>query len=164
MQRPGTDLLLMSKSKNVSELDAPALYDKVHKLAIEMINCSETDDLQAMWHAYNRLNQLCEDNECSSIDHPFQWEVLANFTHDPKTAIRIYHNALKLALKADFREYVASILFSLAENYLELGERVLAWREALAADQIAQGTKNLHLRKEISVFLLKMSTSSDNLV
>ncbi|TQV88278.1 hypothetical protein [Aliikangiella coralliicola] len=150
----------MSESKNASESDTPALYDKVHQLALEMIKSSETNDLQAMWLAYNSLNQLCKDNEYSGVDHPFQWEILADFTNDPKTAIRLYHNALKLALKADFREYVASILISLAENYLELGERVLAWKEALAADQVARETKNLRLRTEISEFLLEMSASS----
>ncbi|MCW8878414.1 MAG: hypothetical protein OQJ89_08825 [Kangiellaceae bacterium] len=152
----------MVESKNVGEFVTPALYDKVHQLALEMISSSETNDLQAMWHAYNSLEQLCKDNEYSSTDHPFQWEVLADFTNDPKTAIQLYHNALKLALKADFREYVASILISLAENYLELGERVLAWKEALAADQVARFTKNLRLRKEVSEFLLRMSASSNN--
>ena len=151
----------MGESKNTSELDMPTLYDKVHELALEMISSSETNDLQAMWQAYNRLEQLCEDNQYTSVDHPFQWEILADFTNDPKTAIRLYHNALKLALKADFREYVASILISLAENYLELGERVLAWKEALAADQVARFTNNLRLRKEVSEFLLRMSASSN---
>lgn len=152
----------MSDSKTVSELDTPALYKKVHQLALEMIESFETNDLQVMWNAYNRLEQLCKDNEYSNIDHPFQWEILADFTNDPKKAIQYYQNALKLALKADFREYVASILISLAQNYLELDERVLAWKEALAADQIARVTKNLRLRQEISEFLLQMSESSDH--
>ena len=45
----------MSESKNVSEFVSPALYDRVHQLALEMISSSETNDLQAMWHAYNSL-------------------------------------------------------------------------------------------------------------
>lgn len=151
----------MGESTDTTELDMPALYDKVHKLALEMISASETNDLQVMWNVYNSLEKLCEENQYSSIDHPFQWEILADFTNDPKTAIRLYHNALKLALKSDFREYVASILISLAENYLELGERVLAWKEALAADEVARYTKNLRLRKEVSEFLLRMSASSN---
>ena len=151
----------MSESKKISEYDTPTLYKQVHKLALEMISASDANDLQAMWQAYNHLDQLCKENEYSSIDHPFQWEILADFTNDPKTAIRLYQNALKLALKSDFQEYVASILIALAQNYLELGERVLAWKEALAADQIAQKTKNLRLRKEISEFMLGMSDSSE---
>jgi len=152
----------MSESKKISEFDTPTLYKKVHELALEMINSSEENDLQAMWDAYNRLEQLCKENEYSSVDHPFQWEILADFTNDPKTAIRLYHNALKLALKNDFREYVASILIALAQNYLEIGERVLAWKEALAADQVARVTKNLRLRREVSEFLLQMSESSEH--
>ncbi|WP_196140335.1 hypothetical protein [Aliikangiella sp. G2MR2-5] len=151
----------MTEPKNISEQDPPALYNKVHRLALEIIESSETNDLQSMWQAYNRLKELCEENQYTSVDHPFQWEVLADFTNDPKAAIRIYHNALKLALKADFREYVASILIALAENYLHIGERVFAWKEALAADRLARETNNLRLRQEISEFLLNMSASSD---
>ena len=70
------------------------------------------------WDAHNQLRAICETHENTILDHPFQWETLADFTHDDKERLSAYKKAIKLAQHQNQFEYIASIGKELSEIYL----------------------------------------------
>ena len=137
----------------------PALYDEVHEISLILVNGSEIGDSKLQWEAYQDLFNLCEDNEKTDLNHPFQWETLADFTIADDEAIKIYEKALKYAKLANLNSYIASILFVIAEKYQEKKNYPKSLNLAEEANEIAKTTNDLQLRREISEFLLQTSKS-----
>ena len=136
---------------------SPRIYEVVKELSIELVNSSESEDTKKYWADYQRLVEVCSENESSGNDHPFQWETLADFTTDSNSALKIYLKALQLAELQKLPEYTASIKLAMAERYSELGIRDQALTTAHQANHIAKKLDDLQLRKEISEFLLNES-------
>jgi tetratricopeptide (TPR) repeat protein len=130
------------------------IYEKVKDIAVELVNASAINDQRSQWEYYQELHGICIDNENGINDHPFQWESLADFTNDPNKAIELYKKALSLAESKSLAEYSASILFAIAERYIEIGNKTKACENAIKASEHAKNLDDLELRKEISEFLL----------
>jgi hypothetical protein len=137
------------------------IYERVFDLATGLMNASEADDTRTYWQLYGELRTYCEAQ--TARDHPFLWETLADFTTDDQASIVLYTKALSIAKRLDASEYEASILFALAERYSDIGNKALAYRYALEANETAKALDDLDLRRSISEFLLRESsrTSSD---
>src|SRR5690606_4098547 len=100
----------------------PSLYDAVHELVLDIVNASSVSDRKLIWSSYQKLAQVCEENEFNDNNHPFQWETLADFTSDRVVALEIYCKALAYANEKGLSEYIASICFAISETYFDLGD------------------------------------------
>ena len=132
----------------------PALYDEVHQLSVDIVNASFEEDSQNEWGAYNRLRELCILNENTAQDHPLQWEALADFTTNTQQALLLYKKALKCSELLGLDQYSASIKLEVAKKHLDENDVESALSFAYQANELAETTNNLELRKEISEFLL----------
>ena len=134
-------------------MNRPPHHEKIHQLALDLVN---NEDLDMELHIYNQIKGVCETHEGTILDHPFQWETLADFTlENDRNAVKIYFKALKLATKGNLTEYVASINLAIAERYMELENFNKAWSFANAANQAAESSNDLALKQEISEILLE---------
>jgi len=134
-------------------MNRPPHHEKIHQLALDLVN---NDDLDMELHIYNQIKDVCETHEGTILDHPFQWETLADFTlENDHDALKIYFKALKLATKCNLTEYVASINLAVAERYMELQDFNKAWSFANSANQAAESSNDLALKQEISEILLE---------
>ncbi|MGX1111259.1 hypothetical protein ACSSVW_000638 [Pseudoalteromonas sp. MBR-15] len=131
-----------------------SIYNSVLDLACELVNSSSAELTQNYWHAYQKLNELCEMHKGTSKDHPLQWEALADYTRNNKQALNIYLIAIEVATNLNLSEYVASSQLAIAERFLETGNKCEAISWANKADENARRCSNLELRNEISEFLL----------
>ena len=136
------------------------LIDKVKDLACSIVNASSEGNTKDYWNSYQELNDLCSDNENGGLNHPFQWETLADFTTDDAASISLYEKAFALAEDMQLNDYMSSIKFALAERYLELGLESLVYSSARQANEHAAKIDDLELRKEISEFLLNEQSST----
>ncbi len=141
---------------NTSTISKPPHHDKLHLLSIEIVNASLEDDSETFWEAYNQIKEICEAHEGSNLDHPFQWETLADFTSTHNEAMPFYFKALNLARELELVEYVATINLAIAEQYFNFDDLSKAWNYACAADIVAIDLEDLGLKKEISEMLLKL--------
>ena len=126
-----------------------SIYNSVLDLACELVNSSSAELTQNYWHAYQKLNELCEMHKGTSKDHPLQWEALADYTRNNKQALNI-----------NLSEYVASSQLAIAERFLETGNKCEAISWANKADENARRCSNLELRNEISEFLLVSASNT----
>jgi hypothetical protein len=134
-------------------MNRPPHHEKIHQLALDLVN---NEDLDMELHIYNQIKDVCKTHEGTILDHPFQWETLADFTlENDRNALKIYFKALKLAIEGNLTEYVASINLAIAERYMELEDFNKAWRFANSADQASESSNDLALKQEISEILLE---------
>jgi hypothetical protein len=129
------------------------MYERVFDLATSLMNASEAGDTRTYWELYSELRVYCEAQ--TARDHPFMWETLADFTTDNQASVALYIKALASATVLGATEYEASILFALAERYNDIGNKTLAHRYALEANETAKALDDLALRRSISEFLLR---------
>jgi len=132
------------------------LFDEVHELALDIVEASSDHDKKSEWAAYTVLRELCEYNERTEHNHPFQWETLGDFTANNSKAVSIYQKALDLAEDIDEIEYIASIKLALAERYFAAENYERAYQLAFQANDVAKKTDDLELRQEISELLLEL--------
>lgn len=130
-----------------------ALHDEVYRLSSEIVNAVEKNQQESQHKAYTELKGLCESNQESELNHPIQWEALGDFSENPAEALAAYQFGLKCAEKLELVEYKASILFAMAECYLEQGSLDDAAQWALLAQQQADGIENNELKSAINEFL-----------
>lgn len=130
------------------------IYNEVHRIVCDLVNASAIDDTKTYWKLYHVLEVICESNDSTERDHPFQWETLADFTTDGNTSLTIYGKAFDLAKALNLNEYMASIQLALAERYVELGMHEKAYSFANTANEYAVKTKDFDLRKSVREFLL----------
>lgn len=134
------------------------MYKRVFDLATGLMNASEASDTRTYWQLYRELEMYCKAE--TARDHPFLWETLADFTTDDQASIALYAKALESAQRLGATEYEASILLALAERYRDIGDKALAYRHAVEANEKAKALDDLELRRSISEFLLKQSNST----
>lgn len=135
------------------------LHDIVHKLALDIINASATDDIQAGADAYEALSQLCHDQEGTELDHPLQWEALGDFSDKPESAMQAYEKGLACAEKLALSEYLASIRFAMAESCYAQNDLAKARELAIQANTDAATTQDQELKTAISEWLNEISAA-----
>ncbi|CAA0105720.1 Uncharacterised protein [BD1-7 clade bacterium] len=128
---------------------ANATYDDVEKFAALMLEADETEHQTLFEEAYNGLRNLCEANQGTMVDHPIQWEVLADFTMEIPQAMQFYQQGLVIAKRQTNKEYLASLNFALAEQYFELEQQNEALTCLKEARKAAKKIKNQELRENI---------------
>ena len=94
----------------------PPFHEQILELALTMTNEPST---KVYWEAHNKLRVICETHKNSALDHPFQWETLADFTVDSEVQLAVYLKALELAQKYNLLSYVVSVATELSGLYLE---------------------------------------------
>ncbi|MFI8384405.1 hypothetical protein [Pseudomonas sp. NPDC079086] len=139
---------------------SPDIHDAVHEIVLEIVNASEIEDKQTQWSAYQRLQAICESNEKSESNHPFQWETLGDFTNDKRLALGFYEKALGYAVTGSLDGYIASICLAITEIHISLGNTTSAKDFAAQANDAALRTDDLELRKSISEVLLQLSNGT----
>ncbi len=124
----------------------PPFHEQILELALEITNESSTN---AYWEAHRKLRNICETHENTVLDHPFQWETLADFTSDSEERLSAYLKALKLAQQHGQVEYIASVAIEISELYLSQNdsERALTYSEI--AKEAALRIEDADLHAEI---------------
>lgn len=93
----------------------PPFHEQILELALTMTN---EPSKKVYWEAHNKLRVICETHKNSTLDHPFQWETLADFTIDSGEQLISYLMALELAQKYELLEYTVSVATEISEIYL----------------------------------------------
>lgn len=129
------------------------IYEQVKQLAEGIVQASIEGNTKITWDLYGQLKSICEENESEELNHPFQWETLADFTTDDSISIKVYEKALQFAEEMELSEYSASIKFSMAERYSELGLYEVGVISAKSAFEIAKEIDDIELLREIEEYL-----------
>ncbi len=98
------------------------IFNQVHGLAEQLMAAAEKEDINTFHALYDQLESLCIEHDGGKKDHPLQWEALADFTEDYEEAVDIYEKAFQLAKAQRDFDFQASIQFSLARVFRELGK------------------------------------------
>ncbi|PVZ69006.1 hypothetical protein [Pelagibaculum spongiae] len=133
------------------------LYNQVVGVSTALAIAADGNDTYATWGQYHLLDDICQQNQGTDLDHPMQWELLADFTPNVKNAILLYEKAMALAEQTQLFDYCASIKLALAECYRVQGKSQLAFRHAQFADKYAKDLSDLELRQQISQLLLELA-------
>ena len=134
----------------------PPLCEKVHNLALGIVDASADADEAREAEAYAALKNLCELNEGGDLDHPLQWEALGDFSESHAAALQAYEKGLQCAARLRLPEYKASIRFAMAESYQAEGDVAEARKLALEARTDAKGTADDELKAAIKQLLVEI--------
>src|SRR6266850_6059086 len=116
----------------------PDVYERVHELALAIVNASEAGD-DALHDSHCQALRAYFDEQLSvGRSHPFLTEALADYTDDTAEAIRLYELALDQA-RGFPDEPTHTKMISLAEQLIELGRREQA--EAYLRDGRAEAVR-----------------------
>lgn len=132
------------------------IFKQVESFAENMMDAASKGDEKSFYDFYDQLKCLCDENNGKKHDHPVLWETLADFTDDCEESIHFYMQAYQIADKLKENEYKASIQFSLAQRYMELGQSVEAKSSLLKAEKFASYTEDEELKREIAEILKKL--------
>lgn len=133
------------------------LYKQVHLLAVELLKAADDDNAAVFNRLYAELQALCEQHEQDvALNHPVQWETLADFTEDHQQALALYSKALALAEALQAKEYVASIAYASAQILLELDDREAALARAIIAKKNVSNSPDKELKSEINSLLASL--------
>ena len=72
----------------------PDIYERVHKLAVAIVNASEAGDDALYDSLCYTLRAYFDEQTTSERSHPFLTEAMADFTDDPAEAARLYKLSL----------------------------------------------------------------------
>jgi tetratricopeptide (TPR) repeat protein len=133
------------------------ILQSVTDIATKMIEHSEANDIDNFEALYKQLKTLCESNAAGKLNHPVQWETLADFTQDIDDSIALYKKALSIAEELKEHQYSASIQYSLAERYSASNNQKLALKHANAAKVLAAKYDDDVLQNEIDELLAYLS-------
>ena len=112
----------------------PPFFEQILELALTM---TSEPSKKVYWEAHNKLRDICETHKNSTLDHPFQWETLADFTIDSGEQLTAYFVALELAQKYELLEYIESVATEVSEIYLSQSDK----GHALTYSKIAKDAK-----------------------
>ena len=133
------------------------MYRNVHLLAVKLLKVDDAGDKEKFNAFYNELKDLCEQNEHDDgVNHPVQWEALADFTEDLDLAQSYYAKALLLAEALSAREYIASVCYSMGQIYLSSGDTEKAQQFASQAKENAHNSSDKELREDILSLLTQI--------
>ena len=113
------------------------IYEEVLQLSLDLVNASSDGFTRDEERAYKTLADLCALHKSTAMDHPLQWEALADFTSNADDAVAIYVEALTLARHLQLNDYVSSILFAMAERYIAIGDKDAAFKCVVEARDVA---------------------------
>lgn len=135
------------------------IHEHVLALTLALVDASACDDTRECWRLHAELAAFCDATAAAGRDHPFLWETLGDFTSDALAAIALYQRALALIADTPMRDYRASLHLALAGRHADLGDQDAAWLHARQADEHARHLPDLDLRRQVSEFMLELTTT-----
>lgn len=136
------------------------IYKRVLFLTDHLMAAAQEQDQAKFDGFYAELKQLCEENENTDIDHPVQWETLADFTDDLPLAITIYEQALLKAEAINDKDFRSSISYSIATMKIELDDKAGAIESLEKAKISCNKISDKELKAEIHDLLEELKLSS----
>ena len=98
----------------------PDIYERVHELAVAIVNASEAGDDGLDDSLCQTLRAYFDEQASSGRSHPFLTEAMADYTCDAAEAVRLYVLALDQA-RAFPDEPTHTKMISLAQRLIEVG-------------------------------------------
>lgn len=129
------------------------IYKQVHELATSLMDAATNEDRESFEGLYEELKGVCVEYDNTDKDHPVQWETLADFTEDLAEAVALYQKALEKAESINSKDFMSSILFSMATLQSELGDTQSAIEGLKKAQVAANKIEDKDLKSEISDLL-----------
>lgn len=138
-------------------MNRPPHHEKILKFSLNIVNAKNNAEEQ---EAYNQIDELCQHHKGTELDHPFQWETLADFTlNNTDEALTIYSYALKVAQCKKLTKYIASINLAIAELHYQLEDLNNASFYAHEAYKAAKLSSDLELKQHINDLITSIDTS-----
>jgi hypothetical protein len=109
----------MSVLRKLSSIP-PDIYERVHELAVAIVNATVAGDNTLDESLRQTMRSYFDELACSDRSHPFLTEAMADHTHNPAEAARLYELALEQA-RAFPEEPTHTKMICLAERLVELG-------------------------------------------
>lgn len=116
----------------------PDVFERVHELAVDIANASSAGDGVLCASLFQTFCAYYEEQNALGRSHPFLTEAMADQTHDPAAAARLYALALEQA-RAFPDETTHTKMIDLAERLIALGRAELA--EAYLRDGRAEAVR-----------------------
>jgi hypothetical protein len=116
----------------------PDIYERVHELALGIVNASEAGDGVLHASCCQALRAYFDEQTASGRSHPFLTEAVADYTDDVAESVRLYELALQQSREFP-DEPTHTKMISLAEQLIELGRREQA--EAYLRDGRAEAVR-----------------------
>ena len=129
------------------------IYKQVHEFATSLMDAANKEDRESFEALYEQLKQVCIEHDETEKDHPVQWETLADFTEDLAEAVVLYQKALIKAEAINSKDFISSILFSMATLQSELGDIDSAIEGLKKAQISANKIEDKDLKLEIVALL-----------
>jgi len=98
----------------------PDIYQRVHELAVDIVNATEAGDETLCEAKKLALRGYFEERAYLGLPHPFLTEALADYTDSAAEAVRLYELALRQARECP-GEPTHTKMISLATRLVELG-------------------------------------------
>ena len=111
---------MMPKTAPPMSTISPDIYERVHELALAIVNATEAGDDALEDSLCQTLRSYFEEQAISGRSHPFLTEAVADYTHDAAEAVCLYELALEQA-RAFPDEPTHTKMISLAQRLIELG-------------------------------------------
>ena len=116
----------------------PNIYERVHELAVTIVNASGTGDDTLYDSLCQTLRAYYDEQASLGRSHPFLTEAMADYTDDAAEVVRLYKLSLEQA-RAFPDEPTHTKMISLAQKLIELGRREEA--EAYLRDGRAEAVR-----------------------
>ena len=116
----------------------PDIYERVHELAVAIVNASGADDDALHDSLYQALRAYYDEQASLGRSHPFLTEAMADYTDDATEAVRLYELSLEQA-RTFPDEPTHTKMISLAQQFMELGRTEQA--EAYLRDGRAEAVR-----------------------
>ncbi len=118
----------------------PEMYDRVHELALSMVDATETGDAARHEALYQSLLKYHDEQTALGRSHPFLTEALADFTENLTASVHYFKLSLEQARWIP-NEPTYTKMISLAERSIQLGQFEMA--EAYLRDGRAEAIRAL---------------------
>ena len=116
----------------------PDIYERVHELAVAIVNASGADDDALHDSLCQTLRAYYDEQASLGRSHPFLTEAIADYTDDATEAVRLYELSLEQA-RTFPDEPTHTKMISLAQQFMELGRTEQA--EAYLRDGRAEAVR-----------------------
>ena len=134
------------------------IHKKLNELSINLMKAAKREDEKAFYPLYDELKALCFDNQNDSVmNHPEQWETLADFTDELDQAIEYYQVALKYSEEKKLPEFIASINYSMAVMLKDHGQSAQALECVQNANAKMKRVHDTVLQDEIDLLIRELS-------
>ena len=117
---------------------SPDIYERVHELAVAIVNASGADDDALHGSLCQTLRAYYDEQASLGRSHPFLTEAMADYTDDATEAVRLYELSLEQA-RTFPDEPTHTKMISLAQQFMELGRTEQA--EAYLRDGRAEAVR-----------------------